>query len=1397
MFSSILTIFKQINHLQYSHCVNNIYFNNNQYSYCQKSGQLNNVKVQNDIVLAHKNNNVNLYIYANRTQQATMESQVFNYNIKTFAIFGFNNRQEIHDSQINMSLKFDVLQGALICIQCDVFVHNCTLVFVARGQQVSGVLIESLANIQIMQSFVQFRHASGNSSGIVNTVNNAMDNFTIAHCKLTGHNIITSPFNGYISSAVLTHVVVNVTDFYVCVGDTVMLGQLSVTITQKGSEVERCDICGSLYYVYGLCVDSIQYGTLANGTMQCVYPFEYANDKCECAYGHLRNGSACINLIDAIENQQNTETLLNNISSQFNAADQNLLYNTTILNYSISDNMQLVSNHIQNTISNIEPYIISNNTQILNNIIFNTTYFNIQLQKQIDELSKILNNQSNLEQQLINNLSQSENELLFNAIILKQNIQSNLINISKQIINNEMNVEQNILFNFSKVDTQILSNLTQQIQLVQDNVTNIRNYIITNVTYLESKMQGDATILDQRIYNNISQINLDINNNIYDLHLQSNISNQNVSTLNSQLQDRIQVYNDSMDYLQYQLTNLSFIISCLNNKGQMNQGMCFITKTVENVESQMICDQLSFYFIFDIKVITYSVIQNESQTESYFDGTNVIANAFIDVADNIYSCIQPIFHNQSSFVNIKIQLGKQSINSGSLLTNSQTLIVNEMIILTKSDCTLQVNQGQLNIIFDSSNNTNIINLLINVKFEISSSNISLFNKIFEYLNISNYHILGCYQSSKTVAMIGLVVDSAVININYLTFSPYIYNVGNYSSYLMSVVTKSEVNIQNIAILIGNASAQSCLSSIITTQDQQIQFGGLVSNLQDSTMNLIKLVSDSYQTVSTEYIQNSGMLIGYTTSELNSIKIDNLCLQQQLQSLASSFSNFGLIGTNSENASITNSVLIFEIEVLCLKQFGIIGNQSTLLTQTSDELMLHVHVTNIQIHMNLTAYNDSFSVSAVSGKLVGNLIIENFKLKNALIRSVYRIGGLVGFSYNSNIKILSVHIFNNSFYAKDTYVSLIVTQLIQSTVMANDLFISQNIISSQHMVGGLVAMGSESQIYAVNLILDNSLHADGMAGGFIGLGNSVNYTINQLKLQGTISVEQWNAGSICGVAYGGQIGINNSIIQKNNVTAMFKVGAVVAYCTQSQYIIDNLTINYCNISAQEMAGAISQADNSQYIVTKFNMLNTIVVGQRYVGGFVAHSRDSQFLINNLLIQSCQILSDTEHAAGFGGSVDKSSCSIYDSIIENTEISADRFCGGFISYQFNCSEVVSNLSLSELSISANNIAGGFSGQSYYTNITANKLNITLSSIKSSNHVVGGFVGQGVYLHIIMQNSSIILVQISGLKYYGLIIGIDERENVFQISSSTSSKYQINNILQEDCPSLTNNYSVNQCS
>ncbi|CAL5990950.1 Conserved_hypothetical protein [Hexamita inflata] len=1099
MFSSILTIFKQINHLQYSHCVNNIYFNNNQYSYCQKSGQLNNVKVQNDIVLAHKNNNVNLYIYANRTQQATMESQVFNYNIKTFAIFGFNNRQEIHDSQINMSLKFDVLQGALICIQCDVFVHNCTLVFVARGQQVSGVLIESLANIQIMQSFVQFRHASGNSSGIVNTVNNAMDNFTIAHCKLTGHNIITSPFNGYISSAVLTHVVVNVTDFYVCAGYTDMLGQLSVTITQNGSEVERCDICGSLYYVYGLCVDSIQYGTLANGTMQCVYPFEYANDKCECAYGHLRNGSACINLIDAIENQQNTETLLNNISSQFKAADQNLVSNISALNQRIFNNVTQLLDMMKQNSSALEQYILSNFSKAEQFLISNTTAMDNRIRDNISEIQR--NTQivfTQLEQQLNSNYSYLDYNIYQNISILDQQI-AEQVNLTRSYINSNISALENyLLLNYSKAEQSIISNYSSLNENIRDNFTQLQNTIDTNSISLNNSIMNNTSIIDVRLYNNITALNQTIQANISSIQqIQSNIS-KNISVFDDKLNTTIENFDDVFNYLYVQLNNLTDNIYCLNNYGNIINETCFTTSELNSSEQQ--CKQYVFFFIFDIEQISYTV--SSSSGEYIFNSETIIQNAFIDLVDNVYTNITPLFQTQNNFLNVKIQIGNQNTASGSsLLTLSQNITIQQLIIMSKINSEILINlNGWLNILMDYSNISSINNLLINLNIPICSVNIALI-AFSQNLNLSNYQLLGNYQSSKSVCTIKNVAYQSIIRLQNINFRPTIFNVGRSSSYFISYTSISTILIDNAAIIIGNKTLNSILSQIYSQyQNNMLEFGGLIYKIQnDSQIQIRNIFIDCYQIIITDYVWYAGILIGQALSNQNSIHIDKICLYSNIQGTYKSVYNFGLIGQNYGNLCIQQSVLTFAMQGLNVRidYLGIIGIQiqDINLLQTNSSILN----SSIVLEFNLT---DGDNVGLMGSSNSSNVTISNTILSNSQVSGTNCIG-MVGYAASQNITLLNISIFKNILTGKSRYVASIFGACHTNIAISNSSIYQSN-ISGENYIGGLIGRSYKSNITMSNTIISHIVIVypkqwDSKNNGIV-IGDSENtvFTINQSK-----------------------------------------------------------------------------------------------------------------------------------------------------------------------------------------------------------------------------------------------------------------------------------------------------------
>ncbi|CAL5971367.1 Conserved_hypothetical protein [Hexamita inflata] len=1334
MFSSILTIFKQINHLQYSHCVNNIYFNNNQYSYCQKSSQLNNVKVQNDIVLANKNNNVNLYIYANRTQQATIESQVFNYNIKTFAIFGFNNCQEIHDSQINMSLKFDVLQGALICIQCDVFIHNCTLVFVARGQQVSGVLIESLTNIQIIQSFVQYRHTSGNSSGVVNIINNAMDNFTVAHCKLAGHNIITSPFNGYITSAVLTHVVVNVTDFYVCAGDTVMLGQLSVAITQNGSEVERCDICGSLYYVYGLCVDSIQYGTLANGTMQCVYPFEYANDKCECAYGHLRNGSACISLIDAIENLLNTETLLNNISSQFKAANQNLVSNISALDQRIQNNVTQLLDMMKQNLSALEQYILSNFSKSEQFLISNATALDNRIRDNISTTNQtIYDSQSNFDTQIHSKYIMYEQIINQNTSILNKRITDNISEVSNYLNTSTISIENNILSNITQIESLLHQNILLLNQKLNDNCTQVQSNMEIITINLKNSLLDNTTELDQRIYNNISALNTSVVKSISELEQISSYQQSNITVLNQKLQDKITEYDFKTTNIQAKIYNLSIILSCLNNNGHVLGENCYVLRKIIDQNKQMKCEQQTFFYVFNIQTVTVSL---DVTNGSHFSNINVLKNSFIDIQDNVFTSDQPLFKNQNSFTNIKIQFGTQLLSKVSMITNSQTLSINQLIVKSKISTQLETSE-YINILSPTVTNATISNLLVNLSFKMSQGNITLINNINGVLNVTNYHILGFYQSSKTVAMIGLYITSTQVNINFLSFSPKLYNIGNYSSFLMSFISQCNIKSTNIAIFMGDIINSSMLTEIYSIQSNQFQFGGLITNITDSTLSISNIIVDSYHNFVTQYIQFSGILIGFASSQIFLIQIQNMCMQQYIKSSTSFLQNFGVIGQNSANILFSNSTIILNISAISSTNCGIVGFQS------DNDLKNKFYAQVFNTISTLIQNSEGQNIGAFFGKLVGNVTIINGISTDCNINSQMNVGGFIGCLVGSNSNIEQLKYINN------------------------------NISVIWQQVGGIIGISQLSNLTIINVnIIDNNISGN-RASGFMSRSEQSNFEVSNTN-------------------------ITNNKICANDLASGF---ASLSIITSKYQVCKIYVYNNTMYSISSNSGGFGCIfDTSEASITDSIFQNDIKTDSS-VGGIISKIYESNIILSNLILYNCNILAQTLYSGGLLGQLCNSKFTVQNLFIENCSISASQFVGSILGdLQGSSQMIVTDTKVQNNNIKAIYYAGGLCGQ---CNSDSKFINLSLYNINiSAKEYAGGIIGRiqlQIYIatNIQVENTLINLCSITSLQKFGIIIGHGDLNNQILVINSNSKNNYVNMILIADCPNLTNNISVNQCT
>ncbi|CAL5981011.1 Hypothetical_protein [Hexamita inflata] len=267
--------------------------------------QLNSVKLEKEMYILQKSN-AQLFLYTDNLQKSAIFTQVYNYAVNIFVLFGLSEQQVISDSQINISLKFEVFQGALICLKCEVQIFNCTLVFIAAGNQISGILIETCSQILIQQTFIQYRTQSLHSSGIVNLVNSSDVNISIIDCKLTGFDLINSGYSGYIATQILQNIIMKISQFQACIENMTAIGNQSIAvITYSGTIYHLCDLCDTNYFVYGLCSDTLKYGQELNRVLKCVYPFEYVNNQCVCGQGYVLDQLSCLNIIQIINNAMN------------------------------------------------------------------------------------------------------------------------------------------------------------------------------------------------------------------------------------------------------------------------------------------------------------------------------------------------------------------------------------------------------------------------------------------------------------------------------------------------------------------------------------------------------------------------------------------------------------------------------------------------------------------------------------------------------------------------------------------------------------------------------------------------------------------------------------------------------------------------------------------------------------------------------------------------------------------------------------------------------------------------------------------------------------------------------------------------------------------------------------
>ncbi|CAL6030618.1 Hypothetical_protein [Hexamita inflata] len=334
-----------------------------------------------------------------------------------------------------------------------------------------------------------------------------------------------------------------------------------------------------------------------------------------------------------------------------------------------------------------------------------------------------------------------------------------------------------------------------------------------------------------------------------------------------------------------------------------------------------------------------------------------------------------------------------------------------MIIMTKATSQITTS-STLNVLTSSSSNSNIKNLCVNLSFAASSGIITLISSITGIMQISNYQVLGKYQSTQAIAMIGITVNSISMDINKIQFKPSLYYVGNCSSYLFSNVVSNLFTFfqNNIAIILGNCDSYQTFGSTSSSSSNIYQFGGIISNLGiNSKITIINYLADCYKTFSTKYVSKSGIIIGQIESNTSNIMISNLCIQLQISS-TTIYNMFGLLGSCYGNSSLQQVSIIISVKGSQFQSFGLIGQQSN---SNYSEI--------VNLYASVTVQQDIISslVSVIFGLMQSSYCsIQNVSVVNSNLIAQYFVGGYIGVCasyttiYNSFISQTSLSGENN-------------------------------------------------------------------------------------------------------------------------------------------------------------------------------------------------------------------------------------------------------------------------------------------------------------------------------------------------------------------------------------------------
>ncbi|CAL6101247.1 Conserved_hypothetical protein [Hexamita inflata] len=1166
-------------------CNNKISLNNIKILYCQKQALLSNNQVSWQFI-SQKYHSY-FCLYTEKMMDVIVNFQVLPLDLPSFYLFGTTENILIQNSKINVKISNLLTESALICFKCELHAIQSSFVFVGVGTNISGLVLYSKSYITLESCSVQSRLSGKMIGGLVMQSNKIRLN--LKDCNLTSY----FDSNGSVGALILFVTDTNQiqsSNVKICTNMVENFGSGESFVTICGGITQNCQICGNMKYSYGICINSLDNSEIIDYKLVCKPIFVFDGEACSCQDGKVLNGSSCINILEA------TSHLLNQFESFYlslRQIDAKLFDRISVLKQSATSQINQVSSSIPNFNARIDIQLgvsadVYQRYLALNEAI---QQFVLKIQCGRQYCYAFQNNKCQYMecpisgQYSINGVCQCP---ILNMIIIGN---ACACPVNSSLINNEC---------ACTITGQIVKNGACQCEVIDAIVTGS-----TCVCPASSSVIGHAcvcSVIGQIIITGICTCTTS-GAFVFNGACSCGIDGLNVSNVCS-----CPTYSSLIGNAC--ICSEIIGISMINGLCQCPLGYSIVNSicqyTIENSGFGIKCSLSIYVTTFDIQAITHQIINNANYSSGYvFKTATIITNAFIDISSYAYTTtIKPLFQSQASFTNIKVQIGTQTVNSGSILTLATTIVITQMNIISKLNTQITVNSlQQLQILLNDTTSTNINDLLVNLNFAPSQGNITLINASTGFMNITGYQVFGKYQSTQCVAMTAFNITAqsiSLIQINNVSFQPSSYNVGRYSSYLFCTVGVCNISFNNISVILGSVTQFQILASISSARNQQYQFGGFISDLNaNNNITVTNILFNCYQTINTDYVQKTGFILGAKWSYANlNVTIQYMCIQQNLSSTNIEFEDTGLINRCEGFMLIQQSSIIFTLKNSYLPwgNFGCIG-------VVSQQYGKSAKLINLLVNMNTIFVDKSVSIGFFGSIGVETFDIQNSSFKNYNLTTQSSAGVLCAVS---GVKYFSV--INTSVQTCNISVKTCAGGFFSQALNNYNGFIQNSTAQNINI--------SSKTIYA-NYI-----------GVIIGrMGSEIDMTLcfeNLSILNNNISGEDAVVGSavvaqiLCNQKGTLNVSFTDFLLTNNNISGnMFTSGIVAVYspiCNAQILLLQNLNIlgfnNKCtNGGCGGLVGSFGHIDTQSASLTVKNttIQNIVISGSYQVAGFLAFSQ----------------------------------------------------------------------------------------------------------------------------------------------------------------------------------------------